>query len=704
MSRRTVVDVPATPHFDFLYGAFQLSKWRIPYLSTTMTVEEAAESLNLTAEMPGAESIRWRLDELFQRDIDWPRVERQVLPYLRNVEQPQFFNSITVALLPYNDSTAELQESFHGDYEWNPPPLVAPATPYARSLEVGPVSLGFWDNWHDPSDDGIRSGRLRWNHRQIFGVAIDGQHRLAALKMLAQNTHHGAGTGDTRVPIILLLFAPELGFSSPEENSQVDLLRMLFIDLNKHAQTVSRARQILLDDRDPHAVCVRRLVSDQLCDDIGDLTADIPRLPLSLIDWHSEQAKFDTGPYISTVLGLDWMVAQVLGSQPIGDYTNYPAIQRQINQLRRTLEVSLTSAEERLIQLQSSQLSPFSYSESELDEIGSAFAEIWCQPLCTVLTQLSPYAELLIARHETNSLSLDFQHWYELRERADADSYQGRAWQSYRQLLGRLTHRAESPVAESTLEDGLAVLNDTKSGVLAFNVAFQRALVDGFLEFAKIGRDHVDELFYWSDEDYFEDVDFDDDIEEDLEWDEDGSEEPSAEISDEQDPEVLVDSDTTTAGLIAERAKEFVSALNRFFEAWPEALDLEASMDIEEDADTLEVPFWLGSLRNAEGGVDFTQAASRRAKDLLFCVAALALYDDITDPGAGSDFDAFWSLCDGNEAPAVCKRVARAIRRFAQEKGAGGRILAARGDDYSEDVASLEAYVRLRCIWKVLDL
>lgn len=305
MSRRTVVDVPATPHFDFLYGAFELSKWRIPYFSTTMTVEEAAESLNLTAEMPGAETIRWRLDELFQRDIDWPRVERQVLPYLRNAEQPQFFNSITVALLPYNDSTAELQESFHGDYEWSPPPLVASATPYAKALEVGPVSLGFWDNWQLPSDDGIRSGRLRWNHRQIFGVAIDGQHRLAALKMLAQNTHHGAGTGDTRVPVILLLFAPELGFGSPEENSQVELLRMLFIDLNKHAETVSRARQILLDDRDPHAVCVRRLVSDQLSDDIADLTAAVPRLPLSLIDWHSEQAKFDTGPYISTVLGLD---------------------------------------------------------------------------------------------------------------------------------------------------------------------------------------------------------------------------------------------------------------------------------------------------------------------------------------------------------------------------------------------------------------
>lgn len=339
-----------------------------------------------------------------------------------------------------------------------------------------------------------------------------------------------------------------------------------------------------------------------------------------------------------------------------------------------------------------------------MDEIGSAFAEMWCQPLCTVLTELAPYAELLAVRQDTKSLSLDFQHWYELRERAEADSFQGRAWQSYRQLLGRLTHRSEKPVAESFLEDGLALLNDAKSGILAFNVAFQRALVDGFLEYAKIGRDHVDELVYWADEDYFDDVDFDDVVDEDAEWDVDASEKPLAIAPEDQDFDAQSDDDTSTASRIAERANQFVSALNRFFHAWPEALDLEATFDLEVDDDTLEVPFWLGSLRNAEGGVDFTQAASRSAKDLLFCVAALALYDDITEPGAGSDFDAFWSLCDGNEAPAVCKRVARAIRRFAQEKGAGGRILVSRGDDYSEDVASLEAYVRLYCIWKVLDL
>src|SRR5690606_14325219 len=111
----------------------------------------------------------------------------------------------------------------------------------------------------------------------------------------------GIRSQNSRVPVILLLFDERVGFAAPEERPTVELLRGLFIDLNKNAQTVSRARQILLDDRDPHAVCVRRLVGSQLREDLNELGGSEPRLPLALVDWHREQAKFDDGPYLSTV-------------------------------------------------------------------------------------------------------------------------------------------------------------------------------------------------------------------------------------------------------------------------------------------------------------------------------------------------------------------------------------------------------------------
>ena len=700
MSKRTVRDVPATPHFNFLYGSFQLSKWRIPYLSTTVTIKDAAESLNLTSELPGAEAIQWRLDELFQRDIDWPRVEQQVVPYLRNPEEPQFFNSITVALLPFDNTTGELKDSFSENGNWDPPPLMEGESRFAKSIEIGPVSIGFWEDWASTSDPGITSGQLRWNRDQIFGVAIDGQHRLAALKSLSKNASPGMQVQNTRVPIILLLFAEELGFDAPKSNTQVALLRKLFIDLNKHALTVSRARQILLDDRDPQAVCVRQLVSNELSSNLDDLTAVPPRLPLSLVDWHSEQAKFDVGPFLTTVLGLDWIVGQALNIAPIKDYTNYSAVREQIVRLRRSLDVSLESAYDRVEHLQNSQLSPFSYTDGELGEIGTAFAAIWSAPLCNIATRIRPYAGLIGVRRETNSLSLDFQHWYELRLRSEADKFEGEAKQEYRRLLGRLSLRPQEPLVEATLERMVDTLSSYKAGVLAFNVAFQRALIDGFLEYAKIGSEHVEELsILWEDED-FEDIDFDD-----PDW---AEEESGSDVADDPFENATIgDSLPAEHGLggrIAARAGEFVSSMNLFLENWTEVLDLEATYEIQHAESTIELSFWGGTLLKAEGGVDFTQSASRRAKDLLFAVAALWLYDDRTEPGSGSDFDEFWALCSEADAPAVVKRIERAIRRFSSEDGAAGRILRARDENYSEYMARDEAYWRLRAIWEVLEL
>lgn len=108
----------STPPFDFIYGRYHLSKWRIPYFATTMTFRDAEDSLRLISEFPGLERRPMNLDELYQRDLDWPRVERQIVPYLSNVEQPQFFNSLTVALLPIMGN--ELRSDFKGN-DWTPP-------------------------------------------------------------------------------------------------------------------------------------------------------------------------------------------------------------------------------------------------------------------------------------------------------------------------------------------------------------------------------------------------------------------------------------------------------------------------------------------------------------------------------------------------------------------------------------------------------
>ena len=248
-----------------------------------MSLNDAAQYLRLVNEMPGAASMNWRIEELFQRDIEWARVERKIVPYLKSQDQPQFFNSITIALLPIRDNSLG---GFVTDGTWAAPPLENEGNFDGRVRQFGPISCGYWADWTDPGDDGARLGQLCWNVEQVCGVAIDGQHRLAGIKQLV-----GPGADVYRqssVPVLLVVMHPDLGFNrGASRDSLIDMMRRLFIDLNKHARTVSRARQILLDDRDPASICVRAIVGSELRTGAEQLQESPPVLPLSLVDWHS---------------------------------------------------------------------------------------------------------------------------------------------------------------------------------------------------------------------------------------------------------------------------------------------------------------------------------------------------------------------------------------------------------------------------------
>ncbi len=691
---RALDDVRPSAHIDFLYGRFSLSRWKIPYFATTVSLEDAANDLHLTSEIPGSEDIRWSLDELYQRDIDWRRVEQRITPYLRDQDNPQFFNAITIALLPYDSVNRRTVDSFATSVEWRPPKHDSDSS-YKKELKVGPIKFGYWDEWSEVTDAAFRSGRMRWNKDQVFGVAIDGQHRLAAIKALVAAGGPSAETAQTRVPVILLVFDERVGFVAPDNNGTVELLRRLFIDLNKHAQTVSRGRQILLDDRDPHSLCVRALLQNELSESLDSLIDSPPRMPLSLVDWHSEQAKFDTGPYITTVLGLDWLVGNVLETKPIRDFTDYPAIAKQIKKLQGRLGIDLAAAREKLAELESFQQSPFSYSDEDLDLIESAFADVWNGPLTTILSKFQPYQDLIAKRLHDGSLSLDHQQWFHLSERKKQDPYEGKATQDYKQFLGRVTTRAVHPVSEKQFNDVLINLNGQKKDNLAYNVAFQRALILGFLEFSKLTASEIDEVAVAE-----EDEDFPDFGELEIpENDEAGADSVEEEFS----VAVAETKQSILKAQYAARAEEYVQALNRVIDAFPDFLHIDG-VYTKSDGDDAE--FWAGTLlKKPDDTIDFTQAASLRARDLIFLAAAMVLYDDRTEPGHTSDFESFWLACTQRNDLGFADSVRRGITRFAKgDNSAAGRIIRGRGDEYTEYLGFEEARERFLFMWEELGL
>lgn len=688
-ARRVVEDTPATPHFDFLYGRYHLSSWVIPYFSTTMSLRDAATNLRLAADFPGSDEVKWKLDELYQREVDWPCVERRIVPYLQATAQPQFFNALTIILLPTGHSLSETQQAFAAQRNWRPPAL-AEADRFPKVLTVGPITCGYWADWNDFSQAETKTGQLRWNPEEVFAVALDGQHRLAAIQQFLANP----GVSDdqmraTSVPIIFVTLDRRFGYEAAVSKSLVDVMRVIFIDLNKHAKIPTRARQILLDDKDPTSVCVRALVGETLTGDTTDLQATPARLPLALVDWHADQAKFDEGPYVTTILTLDWAITTLLlGAKPVQNFMDYSAIRKQVLALHQWLSVDMDSALARLDDLEAARFQPFSYSEShandELDRISRAFQRIWSPVFISLLTDFTPYRDLIAFRRESGSFTLDFANWYRLYHQQESNPYEEWATAEYKRLLDRLQARS-SPVGEAHLDSLRVAIDARKANLLAYNVVFQRAYFLAFREWIMVDEAHLDDLKDSDVADVFND-------------------ETSEESSDEGADTTTEHGDAGSNALadhVRQRAEEFVRCLNNLVDRRPEIHRLDC---VFPRGDGENQRFWLGTLETAEGVIDFTQGVSLRAQDVIFWVVAMQMYDGRVGPDKRSDFDAFWANVIESDA-SYMKRIRRSVKRFAErESSAGDRILKARGEEFDQGSSTEEARVRMQWLWAALEL
>ena len=325
-----------TPLRPVLRGSFHINKASIPYFQGLMTLEEVEKELKLVEDLPSDLRSKWRLEELFQREIDWKRVEDDIVKgYLRRPEKLQFFNSLTVALLPLND-----KRMLDKDYG---APGKAPALNAER----------FAKPWEAKNVGGVQvitaptitNGFISWDKRRIFAATIDGQHRLAALQMLVQGGNLPLSTLTTSIPIIFLLLDENVGLSVPEaqfvddSNKILGIVREVFIDLNKSAKAVVRARRILLDDQEIECRAIRQLLAPR----IGEVPPD--RLPLGLVHWqHNVTAKFNggkqTAPFVTTVELLHSIAQDVLDIQPPKDPLEEAHVRKFISSVEDSLGVS----------------------------------------------------------------------------------------------------------------------------------------------------------------------------------------------------------------------------------------------------------------------------------------------------------------------------------------------------------------------------
>jgi len=713
---KPINDIPATGHFNFVYGSFKLSKWSVPFMTTTMSLTEVSKSLRLASELPSSETIEWKIEELFQRSIDWKRVSDQIVPYLENEEVPQFFNSLTIALVPFKSGEDGVSFSLGTD-TWNPPQLdnKEAFSAGAGSVQtIGPMTIGWWD----AKEGEIGTiGVLRWNPDEVFSVAIDGQHRLASIKEAIKHAAQGGDKkwNETRVSVVLLVFDESLGYSAPENQTPVQVMRRLFIDMNKNAQKVSRARQILLDDYEPHAACVRQMIGEGLTSDLRELspgTGQPQRMPLALVDWASEQAKFDTGPYLTTVLLVDWIVNKVLATKPIVDLMDYSLLQKQIKTFEDRLYLNLSNALGRLDKDKTFERS-FNYSAEDLTLIGKSFGEVWAEPVIYLLTAFFPYAQIIETRLAGDSLSLDFQTWHELYKKTDNNKTVGNSGLDnnyeieYKTFLNTVKNRVHNPIALSMFEEKLSAIEVLKEDNVAFKVVFQHALVEAFIEFARITRDDLAEFHEFHGVElpastYFGELDEDDD-EDSKQDDEDDYFIEAGAIGADGPTEFQRES----AKLVLELAILFIAALNRVWENSDCFYDQDGQLPSEGTKSLSKgysQRFWQGTFRKPEGDTDHTQGASTRAKDLIFIAAVMIVADDIFEPDVPSDFDRFWNLIRPSSQepiPKILGRARAAAKRYCRDndKSAAARIFEAADKGFDDGIAEDMLRSRIKEMW-----
>lgn len=438
----------------FVPGEYQLSEeGEIPYLATSMPLQNVVHQIKLVEDIPEATQRNWSLEELFQRDIDWDRVETDLVNgYLKPSSELSFFNSLTIALLPQKG--LEIEESYG-----EPEPIATPSYPNWKKKDVGNICVEYMP------DRSI--GVVRWHKQRIFPVAIDGQHRLAALKLHCRDLEENAPNSPrlkTKIPLILLILDERVGFKG-RPKGLIGTLRDIFIDLNKNARDVPRSRLILLEDRNLRSLCVRTLLASR-ANEVSNT------LPLSMVTWKEDEAKFDSGYSITSVLNLDDIVSYCLPLPGSTDLLEKEEVKRYIGNIKGKLKLSLEiqNSIDKRVELLTGRGELFSFDKEHLDALQEAFREQWTSRIVRIFKEFAPYEKYLSKAKQISAIDGRLANYLLLSKKKQAQVQEEEKFED-------LTFNPESEI-----NTPLRTLENLKENEWAFYVVFQKALFINFFE------------------------------------------------------------------------------------------------------------------------------------------------------------------------------------------------------------------------------
>ena len=189
----------------------------ITYYQTTYSAQELSGTVRIASETDAWASAT--IEERLQRELNRKRVMEEIVPYLAN-HPDRFFGSIIV-LVEKGSVTFEPLNSFVKDLP--------------KAYQAGVDGMGFLT---------IENG----DH-----IALDGQHRLAALNEVKNPTNGDIGPFQyevvkDQISVIILEFKDH------------ETTRRIFNKVNRNAKPTGRADNILLSEDDGYAIITRWLI------------------------------------------------------------------------------------------------------------------------------------------------------------------------------------------------------------------------------------------------------------------------------------------------------------------------------------------------------------------------------------------------------------------------------------------------------------
>jgi len=202
------------------------------YWMTTMKASQVINSIYMPKDIPEWRSEGNTVEDQYQRDCDFNRVKKQIAPYLVN-NKDRFFSSLVVAI-----------------YKGEEPDFI----PLEELI-----------NLNDPNLRPLREPTKRFGYLTIpensILVPLDGQHRLAALKMAIT----GKDQEDKEIPNNIFEHNPDLA----DEDVSIILFRFqakqaksIFNSINRYAKPTSKAVNLITSDTDICAIIARTEVAN----------------------------------------------------------------------------------------------------------------------------------------------------------------------------------------------------------------------------------------------------------------------------------------------------------------------------------------------------------------------------------------------------------------------------------------------------------